>query len=151
MTTNRIVLIPLQDGSELTPVTGEIILDKETGHVSTKSTTGEIVSKTKELERSFDDENINYNTSFEITHNMDSYPNTNVLMINGYGFGPYGVFAISSAIQLKHAIEYVDENTIRLYVNEDFNDEEYTVTNVTGNEYSITFDNLEVELLFTLV
>lgn len=77
-----------------------------------------------------------------ITHNLNKYPLPNaVAMSSGYGDSGYGNFGYGDncVYQIGCRAEYIDMNTIRLYLDETFEGTP-TVTQINNNEYQVDFD-----------
>lgn len=74
-----------------------------------------------------------------ITHNLNDYPHARAIAMNSYGHGGFGMFDMDGSIYEESILpEYIDTNTIRLYLIEEY-DGQYTVTKVSDMKYQITF------------
>lgn len=85
-----------------------------------------------------------------IKHNLNYYPLVRVMMVNGYGHTGFGVYEEGSKIQIPSNIEYLDSNSLRLHLDEDF-EGSATITFLEEKNYLVQFTGedtyLEVKLI----
>lgn len=89
--------------------------------------------------------------SITITHNTDSYPLPHVINMTGVGygnlgFGMFGFGGTENKYQIFSRAEYLDKNTIKLYLEEEYTGTP-TITIISATEYDISFSNESIKLI----
>lgn len=95
---------------------------------------------------------VSYDSGIVITHNLNYFPIAIVVGKNTFGHAGYGILPVDAQYQVFNMLEYIDINTIRLYLSEEYIGIPTIIKvpvaefGVDENEYGISFDSDEEDL-----
>lgn len=85
-------------------------------------------------------------TVIEIQHDLNSYPNVTIRMNRGYGIEGFGRFRFGDTnILCKCQVEYINRNSIAVYINENLGTFE-SINRVDNNNYRVKYANVTLNI-----
>jgi len=81
-----------------------------------------------------------YDLGIEINHNLNTYPIALIVGKNTFGHGGFGEFISEAEYQVINKLEYIDNNSIRLYLSEEYIGTP-SISAISSSEYKISFSS----------
>jgi len=124
-------------------------LQNKIGNLSSLLTTDQsnIINAINELynKLSSNSWDISYDNGILINHNLNSYPVAQIIADTVFGHGGFNQYAIGSKFQLLNRMEYIDNNNVRVFLEEPYNGTPI-VNKIDNDNYNIVFSGEESSL-----